>query len=421
MPSGAPPPRRVNCARRLAFGLSTTCRLDDGPDQQTSSQRAIIQAGDGPFAFATKGKQAAMRVHGQLIETCERDADTGDLIREIQESRVYDVARRTPLDRAPRLSARLGHDVLLKREDQQVTFSFKIRGAANRIARLSHAERSAGIVAASAGNHAQGVALCARRLNLRATIVMPRTTPAIKVESVRALGAEILLEGDHFAEASAYAIDLAQRCRRCYVHPFDDPLVVAGQGTVAEELLQQQPGPLAAVFVPVGGGGLIAGVGAYVKAVSPQTEVIGVEPVDADAMARSLRAGRRVRLERVDRFADGVAVHEVGDYPFRVAQRVVDRIVRVTTDEVCAAMREIFEDTRVVVEPAGALAVAGLIRYARERRAIGGCLVGVLSGANVDFDRLPFVVRRSRPPQPYLTFSARSRRCTRVPPSPLHR
>ena len=339
-----------------------------------------------------------MRVNAQRVESCERDVDdeTGDLVRQIRQSRVYDVARRTPLDRAPRLSARLGHDVLLKREDQQITFSFKIRGAANRIARLSDAERRAGIVAASAGNHAQGVALSARRLNLRATIVMPRTTPAIKVESVRALGAEIVLEGDHFAEASACAIELARRCRRSYVHPFDDPFVVAGQGTVAEELLRQQPGPLAAVFVPVGGGGLIAGIGAYVKAVSPQTAVIGVEPVDADAMARSLRAGRRVCLERVGRFVDGVAVHEVGEYPFRVAQRVVDRVVRVTRDEVCSAMREIFDDTRSIVEPAGALAVAGLVRDVREQRWSGGRLVAVLSGANVDFDRLPFVVRRSR-------------------------
>jgi threonine dehydratase len=339
-----------------------------------------------------------MRANADVVETCdgETEAHTDDLVRQIRQSCVYEVARRTRLDRAPRLSARLGHEVLLKREDQQVTFSFKVRGAANRIARLSHAERHAGIVAASAGNHAQGVALSARRLNLRATIVMPRTTPAIKVESVRALGAEIVLEGDHFAKANTYAIDLAQRYRRSYVHPFDDPLVVAGQGTVAEDLLQQQPGPLAAVFVPVGGGGLVAGIGAYVKAVSPQTAVIGVEPVDADAMARSLRVGRRVCLERVGRFADGVAVHEVGDYPFRVAQRVVDQVVRVTRNEVCAAMREIFDDTRAIVEPSGALAVAGLIRYVREQHATGARLVAVLSGANVDFDRLPFVVRRSR-------------------------
>jgi len=317
------------------------------------------------------------------------------LLRDILTSRVYEAARETPLDPAPRLSARLGNAVLLKREDLQPVFSFKIRGAYNKIAQLSEADRARGVIAASAGNHAQGVAFSARRLGLRAVIVMPRTTPEIKVDAVKALEADVVLFGDHYGEAQRYAEQLAVESNLTFVHPFDDPLVIAGQGTIAVELLQQAPRDLAAVFVPVGGGGLIAGIATYVKAVRPDIAVVGVEPVDADAMAASLAAGERVRLPSVGMFADGVAVQQVGAHTFPIVQSTVAEIVRVTNDEICGAIKDVFDDTRTIVEPAGALALAGLKSYVETHELEGRRLAAVLSGANMNFDRLRFVAERA--------------------------
>jgi len=317
------------------------------------------------------------------------------LLREILTSRVYEVARETPLDPAARLSRRLGNDVLLKREDLQPIFSFKIRGAYNRMARLTDSERARGVIAASAGNHAQGVAYSAKHLGVRAVIVMPRTTPEIKVEAVRAMDAEVVLVGDHYAEAQRYCEGLAEENGSTFVHPFDDLLVIAGQGTIAIELMNQGPRDLNAVFVPVGGGGLIAGMATYIKAVRPETRVIGVEPVDADAMARSLAAGERVRLDSVGMFADGVAVQQVGQYTFPIVRDTVTEIIRVTNDEICGAIKDVFDDTRTIVEPAGALALAGLKNYVEARGAKNERLAAVLSGANMNFDRLRFVAERA--------------------------
>jgi threonine dehydratase len=318
------------------------------------------------------------------------------LLRRILTSRVYDVARETPLDPAPRLSARLGHTVHFKREDLQPVFSFKLRGAYNRIAHLSDDERARGVITASAGNHAQGVAYSAQKLGLRAVIVMPQTTPAIKVEAVKARGAEVVLAGDSYSDAQAVCDRLAADTGLAFIHPFDDPLVIAGQGTIGDEIVRhRQGGELHAVFVPVGGGGLIAGVGGYIKAVMPQVRIIGVEPVDSDAMDRSLRAGCRVTLDQVGIFADGVAVRTVGAHTFALCQQVVDEIVCVSNDEICAAIKDIFDDTRSVMEPAGALAVAGVKRYAETHEAKGRQLVALLSGANMNFDRLRFVAERA--------------------------
>jgi threonine dehydratase len=325
----------------------------------------------------------------------EHTALMNTLLRDILTSRVYEVARETPLDPAPRLSARLDNEVLLKREDLQPIFSFKIRGAYNRIARLSEGERARGVIAASAGNHAQGVAFSARRLGLRAVIVMPRTTPEIKVDAVKALGAEVVLFGDHYAEAQRHSEQLAAETGLVFVHPFDDPLVIAGQGTVAVEVLRQSPPGLTAVFVPVGGGGLIAGMAAYINALLPDVQVIGVEPVDADAMAQSLAAGTRVRLNEVGMFADGVAVQQVGVHTFPIVQATVSEIIRVNNDEICAAIKDIFDDTRTIVEPAGALALAGVKSYVETRGVRGQRLAAVLSGANMNFDRLRFVAERA--------------------------
>ena len=332
--------------------------------------------------------------------------DLTTLLHDILTSRVYDVARETPLDEAVGLSERLGQRVLLKREDLQPVFSFKLRGAYNRIARLSAVERERGIIAASAGNHAQGVAYSARTLGLRAVIVMPQTTPAIKVDAVRRLGAEVVLAGDSYSDAKLHCDTLVAETGMTFIHPFDDPLVIAGQGTVGAEILRRSQDNLSAVFVPVGGGGLIAGVAGYIKVLRPDVKVIGVEPFEADAMYRSLAEGRRVHLDQVGIFADGVAVREVGALPFSIAQQTVDDIVRVTNDEVCAAIKDIFDDTRTIMEPAGALAVAGLKRWvARGRPAQSDqpnppdlphqTLVAVLSGANMNFDRLRFVAERA--------------------------
>jgi threonine dehydratase len=324
--------------------------------------------------------------------------DDGDrsLLHDVLTSRVYDVARETPLEAAPRLSRRLAATVLLKREDLQPVFSFKLRGAYNRIAHLTPDERARGVITASAGNHAQGVAYSARHLGLKAVIVMPRTTPEIKVEAVESMGAEVVLEGDSYSDAQAHCDRLAVERGLSFVHPFDDPLVIAGQGTIGEEVLRQAHGRLDAVFVPVGGGGLLAGVAGYLKALMPQVAVIGVEPFEADAMHRSLEANERVRLEQVGIFVDGVAVRQVGAWTFEWARRCCDGVVRVTNDEVCAAIKDVFDETRSVMEPAGALSVAGLKAWVAANGGGGSRrLVAILSGANMNFDRLRFVSERA--------------------------
>jgi threonine dehydratase len=323
------------------------------------------------------------------------DSAARSLLHDVLTSRVYDVARETPLDPAPRLSSRLSAEVLLKREDLQPVFSFKLRGAYNRIANLTASERSRGVIAASAGNHAQGVAYSARHLGLRAVIVMPKTTPEIKVEAVKAMGAEVVLSGDSYSEAQLRCDALVAETGLAFVHPFEDPLVIAGQGTIGAEILRQSQGRLDAVFVPVGGGGLAAGVAGYLKALMPSVRVIGVEPFEADAMWRSLQAGQRVRLERVGIFADGVAVRQVGETTFQIVRQCVDEIVRVTNDEICAAIKDVFDDTRSVMEPAGALAVAGLKSWSARAAQGGERLVAILSGANMNFDRLRFVAERA--------------------------
>jgi threonine dehydratase len=334
-------------------------------------------------------------VRSDMTPTTASGSGDDTLLDDILTSRVYDVARETPLTPANRLSRRLGRTVLFKREDQQPVFSFKLRGAYNKIAHLNEEECARGIITASAGNHSQGVAYSARKLGLRAVIVMPQTTPQIKVDAVRDMGAEVVLIGDSYADAQAHCSRLVAETGMTMIHPFDDPLVIAGQGTIGEEILRQAHMPISAVFVPVGGGGLIAGVGAYIKARRPDIKVIGVEPFEADAMYQSVLAGRRVRLDHVGIFADGVAVREVGERTFPIVQRTVDEIVRVGNDEVCAAIKDIFDDTRTVTEPAGALSVAGLKRWvARDREQADG-LVAILSGANMNFDRLRFVAERA--------------------------
>ncbi len=316
-------------------------------------------------------------------------------VRKILTARVYEVARETPLEFAPLLSRRLGNRVWLKREDEQPIFSFKCRGAYNKMVSLPAEALRRGVVAASAGNHAQGVALAAARLKTRALIVMPRTTPRIKVEAVRNLGGRVVLHGDSYDEAYEHAVAIGRRDRLSFVHPYDDPEVIAGQGTIGFEVLKQHTGPLYALFVPVGGGGLIAGIAVYVKHLRPEVKVIGVEPDDADAMARSLAAGRRVRLDHVGVFADGVTVRQPGKEPFRLARRFVDEVVVVGNDEICAAIKDIFEDQRLVLEPAGALAFAGLKRYVERERLRDAELIAIASGANVNFDRLRHVSERA--------------------------
>lgn len=311
-------------------------------------------------------------------------------------SRVYDVVSETPLDRAAQLSAQLGNDIWLKREDTHPgVFSFKIRGAYNRMARLTADERAQGVIAASAGNHAQGVALAAQRLGVHAVIVMPRTTPEIKIKSVRARGAEVILLGDSYDEAYEEARRIAQERGLVFVHPYNDIDVIAGQGTVGMEILRQHSGRIDAIFVPVGGGGLVAGVAAYVKALRPETRVIGVEPDDAGCLHAALRDGARTVLERVGLFADGVAVRQIGQLPFELSRRHVDEVVLVSTDEICGAMKDVFEATRTLAEPAGALALAGLKRWVQDQRARNKILVAIDSGANVNFDRLRHVVERA--------------------------
>jgi threonine dehydratase len=316
-------------------------------------------------------------------------------IEKILRARVYDVAIESPLEAAARLSRRLGNEVLLKREDLQPVFSFKLRGAYNRIAHLGEAAAGRGVVCASAGNHAQGVALAARRRAIPAVIVMPETTPLIKVQAVIDLGAEVVLHGDDYDSALERALALARERNLVFVHPFDDPDVIAGQGTIAVEILRQSGGRLDAIFVPVGGGGLIAGIAVYVKYLYPGVKVIGVEPRDAAGMYESLRAGRRVTLDHVGIFADGVAVRRVGEETFALCRGTVDEILLTDTDEICAAIQDVFEDTRSIVEPAGALAVAGLKQYVAREGWRGKRLVAINSGANMNFDRLRHVAERA--------------------------
>ena len=316
-------------------------------------------------------------------------------LRNILLAPVYDVAVETPLQLAPGLSARTGNGIWLKREDMQPVFSFKLRGAYNKMVRLTDAQKAAGVIAASAGNHAQGVALAARKLHVDAVIVMPCTTPAIKVNAVRALGAEVVLVGDAYDEAYQHALVLAKQQQRTFIHPYDDPDVIAGQGTVAMEILRQHAGPLDAIFVPVGGGGLIAGVAAYVKSLRPEVRVIGVEPKDSPTLFSALEHGAPIILPQVGLFADGVAVKKIGEAPFAVAKDHVDEVVLVSTDEMCAAIKNIFDDTRCIAEASGALAVAGAKRYIGDRKLAGKQFVAIQSGANMNFDRLRHVAERA--------------------------
>ncbi|MDB5763771.1 MAG: ilvA [Herminiimonas sp.] len=325
---------------------------------------------------------------------------TIDYLQKILTARVYDVAIETPLELAPTLSERMDNQIYFKREDMQSVFSFKLRGAYNKMANLTPAQIKRGVICASAGNHAQGVALSASRLGCRAVIVMPTTTPPVKIEAVKARGGEVVLFGDSYTDAYQHALTLEKKLKLTFVHPFDDPDVIAGQGTIAMEILRQHSGPIHAIFVAIGGGGLIAGIGAYVKAVRPEIKVIGVQTTDSDAMARSLKTGRRVTLTDVGLFSDGTAVKLVGEETFRLARQYVDDIIVVDTDAVCAAIKDVFQDTRSILEPAGALAVAGAKEYVERARLAkkpirNETLVTIACGANMNFDRLGFVAERA--------------------------
>jgi threonine dehydratase len=321
-----------------------------------------------------------------------------DYLRKILTAKVYDVARETELEVASHLSERIKNKVLLKREDNQPVFSFKLRGAYNKMAHLSPADLKRGVIAASAGNHAQGVALAAAKLNCKAIIVMPTTTPQVKIDAVSARGGssvKIVLHGDSYSDAYQHALSLEKKHQLTFVHPFDDPDVIAGQGTIAMEILQQHQEPIDAIFLAIGGGGLIAGVGAYIKAIRPEIKVIGVQTVDSDAMKKSLEAGRRVELKDVGLFSDGTAVKLVGKETFRLCQQVVDEIITVDTDAICAAINDVFTDTRSILEPAGALALAGLKAYVEREKCKNQTLVAVACGANINFNRLRFVAERA--------------------------
>ena len=333
---------------------------------------------------------ATAAAHGARHDAAERE-----FVARVKAARVYDVARRTPLESAPRLSARYASNILLKREDLQPVFSFKLRGAYNKLAQMTADELRNGVVCASAGNHAQGVALAARELGTRATVVMPNTTPAIKIDAVTALGGEVVIAGEGYDDAYRHAIALAEREQRPFIHPFDDELVIAGQGTVGREILSQHADPIETIFVPVGGGGLAAGIAAYVKATRPGTRVIGVEPQDSPSMQAALTAGQPVTLERVGTFADGVAVRTVGTRTLALCRQYLDGMIHVTTDEICAAIKDIFNDTRTVTEAAGAIAVAGLKRALEAEPGAGRTYVAICSGANMNFDRLLHVTERA--------------------------
>ena len=319
-----------------------------------------------------------------------------DYLKRILTARVYDVARETPLEPAPGLSTRLGHRLLLKREDMQTVFSFKLRGAYNKMVRLSEEERARGVIAASAGNHAQGVALAAQHLGCRAVIVMPVTTPAVKIEAVRARQAQVVLAGDSYSDAYSHALSLQHKHGFSFVHPFDDPDVIAGQGTIGMEILRQHPDPIEAIFVAIGGGGLIAGIAAYVKQIRPEIKIIGVQTDDSNAMAQSLACGERVVLSEVGLFSDGTAVKQVGIETFALARQFVDEVICVNTDAICAAIKDVFQDTRSIMEPAGALAIAGAKAWAeRSDQGKDKTLVAIACGANMNFDRLRFVSERA--------------------------
>ena len=313
----------------------------------------------------------------------------------IETTRVYDVAKNTPLDLQANLSARLNNQVWLKREDMQPVFSFKLRGAYNKMAHLTVLQLQKGVICASAGNHAQGVALAAQKLDCKAVIVMPTTTPVIKINAVRARGAEVVLFGDSYSDAYVHALKIEQEQGLTFVHPYDDVDVIAGQGTIGKEILDAHPQTIEAIFCCVGGGGLLAGIAAYVKAVRPEIKIIGVEAKDAEAMTLSLKAGKRITLDQVGLFADGAAVKQVGEHTFALAQQFVDEMIVVDNDEICAAIKDVFEDTRSILEPAGALAVAGLKAYVARTKITGKTLVGIASGANMNFDRLRFVAERA--------------------------
>jgi len=318
-----------------------------------------------------------------------------DYLNKIQNSRVYDVAKITPLELQPNLSKRIQNNVFLKREDMQPVFSFKLRGAYNKMAQLPAATLAKGVIAASAGNHAQGVALSAQKLGCRAVIVMPTTTPQIKINAVKSRGAEVILFGDSYTDAYARAQELEKTEGLTFVHPYDDPDVIAGQGTIALEILNQHPGPIHAIFCCVGGGGLLAGVAAYIKAMRPEIRVIGVEAKDAEAMTQSLKLGHRVMLDQVGLFADGAAVKQVGEHTFALCQQYVDEMIVVDNDAICAAIKDVFEDTRSILEPAGALATAGIKEYAKRNQLRDETLIGIASGANMNFDRLRFIAERA--------------------------
>ena len=321
--------------------------------------------------------------------------DHPDYLERILKARVYDVAQETPLEKASRLSERLNNRVLLKREDAQSVFSFKLRGAYNKMAQLPPELLKRGVIAASAGNHAQGVALGAKELGTTATIVMPITTPQVKIDAVSARGGKVVLYGDTYDDACAYAREIEQEKGLTFVHPFDDPDVIAGQGTIGMELLRQHQKPIHAIFIAIGGGGLISGIAAYIKRLRPNIKIIGVEPVDADAMSQSLAKGERVRLEQVGLFADGVAVRQVGEETFRLCQTLIDEILLVNTDDTCAAIKDVFEDTRSILEPAGALAIAGAKAYVEREGIEDETLIAIACGANMNFDRLRFVAERA--------------------------
>jgi len=318
-----------------------------------------------------------------------------DYLKRILSAKVYDVAVKTPLEKAELLSERIGNTVLIKREDTQPVYSFKLRGAYNKMAHLSPAALAKGVITASAGNHAQGVALSAQRLGCRAVIVMPTTTPPVKIDAVRRLGAEIVLHGESYSDAFDKAQEIQAKRHLTFVHPFDDPDVIAGQGTIAMEILQQHTGPIDAVFVAIGGGGLIAGVSSYIKALRPEIKVIGVQAADSDAMVRSIQAGKRIRLSDVGLFSDGTAVKQVGVETFRLAKEYVDDYVVVNTDEICAAIKDVFQDSRRVLEPAGALAIAGAKKYVAQHHLKKQTLVAIACGANMNFNRLGFVSERA--------------------------
>ncbi|MEN9631173.1 MAG: hypothetical protein RJA10_4401, partial [Pseudomonadota bacterium] len=333
------------------------------------------------------------RPRNPLTPKAERIA--GEYLKRVLTAKVYDVARETTLDTARSLSRRIANTVLLKREDQQPVFSFKLRGAYNKMAHLSQDALAAGVICASAGNHAQGVALSAKRMGCRAVIVMPVTTPKLKIDAVQALGGEVVLQGDSYSDAYGHALKLQAEQGLTFVHPFDDPDVIAGQGTVALEILRQHQGPIDAVFVAIGGGGLISGVATLIKALRPEVRVIGVQTADSDAMLQSVRAGKRVTLSDVGLFSDGTAVKLVGEETFRVARALVDDYVVVDTDAVCAAIKDVFQDTRSILEPAGALGVAAIKQWCGRHKGRGRTVVAITCGANMNFDRLRFVAERA--------------------------